>query len=96
MAFQIGDNRKVVTTAGTAEALEASFHEVQWVIIQAETDNTGIIAVGASTVVAAQGTQRGMTLFAGESTPPLPLVDLNKLYINATVSGDGVNYVYLG
>lgn len=95
MAFQIQDGRKVVAAAGTAEALEDSPHEVEVVIIAAETNNTGVIVVGASTVVAALATRRGIPRNAGDPIT-LYFVDLNKVYLDATVSGDGVTYLFTG
>lgn len=90
----IADNRKTVTAAGTAEALESSENVVTFVIITAETNNTGIITVGASTVVAAVATRRGTPLNAGDSIS-LGGVDLNEVYLDTTVSGDGVTYLYI-
>lgn len=88
----ITDGRKVVAAAATAEALSAGTLLVNYVIITAETDNTGVIAVGASTVVAAEATRRGIPLNAGDSIT-LNSVDLSEVYIDATVSGDGVTYL---
>ncbi len=89
----IGDERKVVTTAGTAVAL-ASTTTAKYVIIVAETDNTGIIVVGGSTVVAAQSTRRGVPLAAGEIVA-FAIDDLADVYIDSTVNGDGVTFTYL-
>lgn len=88
----LGDGRKTVATAGTAEALAAST-AVKYVVITAETDNTGVICVGSSTVVAALATRRGIPLEAGDSTV-IPIDDLADVYIDTTVNGDGVTYVY--
>ena len=87
------DGRKFVTTAGTAVAMASSSTHVDWVIITAETNNTGVMAVGASTVVASLTTRRGTSLSAGESVV-LASVDLADVYIDATVSTDGVTYLY--
>ena len=90
----IGGGRATVTTATTAEVLTTANTSVAWVIIQAETNNTGLIAVGDSSVVAAAGTQsNGVILSAGESVT-LPVADINDLYIDSTVSTDGVMYFY--
>ena len=43
----INHDVKTVTTAGTDVAL-ASSKSARWVIIQAQTDNTGLIAVGGA------------------------------------------------
>jgi len=89
----IGTGRAVVTTATTAVVVTSSNIPTAWVIIQAETDNTGTVAVGDSNVVAALTTERGTVLAAGESVT-LPVSDLRQLYIDSTVSGDGVTYTY--
>lgn len=89
----ITDGRKVVTTAATAVAL-ATIQNVDFVIITAETDNTGVIAVGASTVVATVLNRRGIPLNAGDSIS-LGAVDLADVYIDSTIDGDGVTYLFL-
>jgi hypothetical protein len=88
------DGRKVVTTAGTAVALSSTTSLVDYIIITAETDNTGIIVVGASTVVASLSTRRGTPLVAGASLV-LEGADLADTYLDSTVSGDGVTYTYM-
>ena len=45
----IGHGVKTVTTAGTDERLVSVITWAKWVTIQAQTDNTGIIAVGGGT-----------------------------------------------
>lgn len=90
----ITDGRKVVTTAGTRVQLETTSRLVNFIIITAETNNTGNITVGASTVVAALTTRRGTPLNAGDSVS-LGGVDLAEVYIDSTVSSDGVTYLDL-
>jgi len=90
----ITDGRKTVSTAGSAEALASSSTPVSYIIITAETNNSGVIAVGASTVVASVGTRRGAPLGAGDSIS-LGAVDLADVYLDTTVNGDGVTYLYL-
>lgn len=89
----IADGRKVVASAGTAEALVALATICKKVEITAEFDNTGVIVVGGSTVVADLATRRGIPLYAG-STYTLVIDDLADVYIDATVSTDGVTFVY--
>ena len=89
----ISSDRKVVTTAGTAEAI-ASTTTAKFVQIQAELDNTGIIAVGGSGVVAAAGTREGIALEAGDVIG-LPIDDLADVFIDSTVDGEGVTFTYL-
>ena len=88
----IADGRKVVTVAGTAEAL-ASSTACKLITITAETDNTDIVVVGGSTVVAALATRRGIPLYPGDSYE-LGIDDLSDVYIDALVSGEGVTYTY--
>ena len=88
-----GDGRKIVTTAGTREALATTL-EVNGLVITAETDNTGVIVVGGDTVVAVLATRQGAPLFAGDALP-MGVVDLAEVYLDSTVSGDGVTYLYL-
>lgn len=88
----IADGRKVVTTAGTRVTLAASTACKQ-VIITAETDNTGLVVVGGSTVVAALATRQGVPLYAGDSIT-LEIDNLADVYLDSTVSSDGVTYAY--
>lgn len=89
----IADGIKNVTTAGTAVALVSASTLCRMVQIQARPENTGTIVVGASTVVAASGTRRGIALVPGASVA-IRVTDLANLYLDATVSGEGVSYVY--
>lgn len=89
----MADGIKKVTTAGTAVALVAASTPCRMVSIQACPENTGVIVVGASTVVAASATRRGLALVPGQSVD-LRVTDLASLYIDATVSGEGVSFVY--
>jgi len=86
------DGRKVVTTAGTAVAL-GSTTAIKKIYVQAETDNTGVIVIGASTVVASLSTRRGIALNAGDSIE-IDIDDLADLFIDSTVNGDGVTFTY--
>lgn len=88
-----GHGVKTVTTAGTDVSLVSAITWAKWVIVQAQTDNTGYVAVGASGVDATVATGTGVLLAAGENVT-LPARDLKDIYIDATVSGDGVRYTY--
>ena len=88
------DGRKVVAAAGTAEALSSTDLVVTFIIITAETNNTGIVAVGASTVDETVASRRGIPLNPGDSIS-LGGVNLKELYLDSGVSGDGVTYLYL-
>lgn len=89
----IANGRKVTVSAGTAVAL-ASSTSAKWVTITAETDNTGVVVVGGSGVIAALATRQGIPLSAGETVGPIPIDNLADVYIDTTVSGDGVTYAY--
>lgn len=89
----IGHGVKTVSAAGTDEALAAST-AAKWVEIQAQTDNTGLVAVGAAGVDATVATGNGVLLSAGERIGPIPIDNLADIYVDATVSGDGVRYIY--
>jgi hypothetical protein len=87
----VSDGRKTVTTAGTRVALATTSAVFDSVAVTAETDNTGIITIGGSTVVAALATRQGTPLSAGD-TVVLENVDLAKVYIDSTVNTDGVTW----
>ncbi len=81
---------KTVTAAGTAEAL-ASAQRVRSVTIVAKDDNTGRIYVGGSDV--SSSTNRGLQ--AGDvltHTSASGWQDLADIFIDAAVSGEGVDY----
>lgn len=88
----VGQGRKVVAEAGTAEQL-ATDTPCQKVDIQAELDNIDVICVGGSGVIAAAATRKGIALEKKE-TYSLEIDNLNKIYIDAEVNGEGVMYVY--
>ena len=81
---------KVVTTAGTAVALgtETGMHEL---LIQAKRTNAGIIFVGPSTVL--NNDTNGIYLSKGEALH-LYCNSLAEIYINSTVNGEGVTFLY--
>ena len=88
----IGHGVTVVTTAGTDVALAASTG-AKMVLIQAQTDNTSIIAVGATGVDATVATGTGIVLYPGEVITLL-CDNLNDIYIDSLVDGEGVRYTY--
>ena len=92
IASGISDGRKVVTTAGTREALAASTACTK-VVICAETDNTGVIVVGGTTCVASLATRRGIPLESGD-TVTIEIDNLSKINLDSTVNGDGVTFTY--
>ena len=88
----IANGRKVVAAAATAEAL-AGATTCQRVDITAETDNTGVIVVGGTTCIALLATRQGTPLNAGDSYS-IDIDDLADVFIDATVSGEGVTFTY--
>lgn len=94
MARQIIDGRKVVAAVGTRERLVAAGagDEVYLIRVTAETDNTGVVVVGADTVVAALATRRGTPLAAGESVTFEQVVS-SDIWLDVTVAGEGVTFM---
>lgn len=88
----ITSGRKVVTSSGTAETLGAST-TIKEVVITAESDNTQIVVVGGSTVVAAVLTRLGTPLAAGVSET-IKIDDLAKVYVDSMIDGEGVTFNY--
>jgi len=90
--------RKVVSAAATAEALVSADTFVLGVVIVAETNNTGVVAVGDSTVIAALATRTGVPLLVGEPVTIISpesdkFINLADIYLDVTVNGDGVTYM---
>ena len=88
----IGHGVTTVTTAGTDVALAAST-ACKKVDIQAQTDNTSLIAVGGAGVDATVATGTGVLLNAGD-TYSLEIDNLADIYIDSLVDGEGVRYCY--
>jgi hypothetical protein len=87
-----GDGVKVVAAAGTDEALAAST-AAKWVTIQAQTDNTSRVSIGATGVDATIATGDGISLAPGDVVT-IPCDNLADIFVDALVSGEGVRYVY--
>ena len=86
------DGVKTVSSAGTDVVLGSDV-ACRKIDIQAQTDNTGLIAVGFTGVDATEATGTGVILYAGD-TYSLETTNLNLIYIDSTVSGDGVRFTY--
>ena len=86
------DGVTTVSSAGTDVVL-ASSTACKKVDIQAQTDNTGLIAVGFTGVDATIATGTGVILYAGD-TYSIEVNNLNLIYIDSTVSGEGVRFTY--
>ena len=85
-----GIGAKNVTTAGTAVALAAATPCTS-VLIQAKRSNGGRIYVGGSTI--ANDDTGGVFLETGD-VMSIDTTDLSNIYLNSTVSGEGVTYIY--
>lgn len=88
----IGHGVKTITTAGTDEALAGST-TCKRVTVQSQTDNTGLIAVGATGVDATEATGNGVILYPGD-TFEIEIDNLADIFIDSTVNGEGVRYTY--
>jgi len=90
------ENRKTVTAAGTPEALSSTATSFSFLDICALSNNTGVIAVGGSGVIASLSTRTGVYLEAGDCYSihlnPGKLGNLTSVYIDSTVSGEGVSF----
>jgi len=87
----IGDGSKDVTSAGTAEQLTTTDTPCRLINIFAKAGNTGNVFIGGSTVSSA----RGMVLEQARSTDWFPIDNVNKVYVDAANSNDGVQYCYV-
>lgn len=76
-----------VTTAGTAVQMPTA--ACRKVLVIARQSNTGSIFVGGTGVTSAS---YGAELLAGNSLE-LELSNVNLLYINSSVNGEGVSYI---
>lgn len=93
-ANAIGDGRKTVTTAGTRVALSATSVPCKRVQIKAMAENTEIVVVGGATCIALEGTRRGLPVKIGEVPVVIEIDDLNKVYVDSVLSGEGVTFIY--
>lgn len=88
---------KTVTTAGTPVQLSTSSVPCIEVLIQVKRGNTGRIYIGGAAVP--NNDSAGIMLdipTAGQTPPSVPITaqNLNQIYINSTVNGEGVNFLY--
>ena len=82
--------QKLVATAGTAEALVASTRRVKRVQIVALSSNTKPVYVGGSDV--ASTTNGGLAASGSISLEAEGWMDLNGIYVDADVDGEGVDF----
>lgn len=89
----IRDGRQTVTSPGTAVALSTQQIRIRKVEVTGLLTNQDVVAVGASTVVAATSGFRGTPLMQGD-TATFYVDDLRKIFINARAGGDGVSFTF--
>ena len=91
----LSDGRKVVASSAVAEPLVAAEQYCTQVVLQAETDNTGVVVIGADATLAHAATARhGITLSAGDFITIPGIKDLRNIWLVSSVNGDGVTYLY--
>ncbi len=88
----IGTGRKTVSTPGVAVAIAAST-TVKKVIIQAIVDNTDVVYLGDSNVDAADGSERGIGIYAS-NVIELRADDLANIYVDSRVAGEGITFYF--
>lgn len=87
----LGYGVTTVGTAGTDVVLGTAV--CKKIALQAQTDNTGYIAVGTSGVDATVATGNGVLLSAGDVFV-IQTDNLSDVSIDSTVNGEGVRYTY--
>ena len=81
---------------GSATAKQLSNIDCQMVMIQAVSDNAGNVYVGGPSVTIPDGTAdttSGFYLDAKDSSPWIPVRNLNELYIICDNAGDDIVYI---
>jgi hypothetical protein len=91
-ATGVGHGIKTIAAAGTDEALAGST-VAKYLTVQAQTDNTGWCAIGATGVDATIATGTGVMLAPGDSYS-FNIDNLADTFLDCTVTGDGVRYTY--
>jgi hypothetical protein len=84
----------VVTTAGTAVRLNADKIVNGPVMVKALTTNTGLGYVGA--VADDVAAANGMPLAAGDTVAFYNVTNLNQIWLDVAVSGEGFAWLILG
>jgi hypothetical protein len=90
VATTLTAGRKTVASPGTAEALGGSL-ACKWVRATALKTNTDLVCVGGAATLATLGLETGDPLDAGESST-IPVSNRNLVFVDARVSGQGVQY----
>lgn len=85
----IVSGRHVCAAAGTPDQFPSQ--AMARVDMTAETSNTGLVLIGDASVDESSGTRAGVPLEPGDSYS-VEIDNLNALYIDSKISGDGVSY----
>jgi hypothetical protein len=88
----IGSGKKIISTAGVKETLVSSSTPCKEVLIMALPDNTGEIWIGDNNVSASS--KIGIVLYKNDAVS-IQIDNLQKIYLDATVDGEGVSYIYI-
>lgn len=84
---------KDVAAAGTPERLSSTSIRCNAVVVTARPGNTGKIAVGLDDDIdAAAGAEKGIILGAGQAVTMSPCFDVQDVWVDSTVNGEGVSY----
>ncbi len=95
LAGVVHGGNAAVTTAGTAVPLSATKVMANWILIQPKPTNTGKIYLAGSDVSSTVGVQMSV----GDADVVWPSAttnayDLSTIYIDASVNGEGVKFIY--
>lgn len=91
-ASELTDGRVTIDVPGTPQRLTEDDIPCQWVCVTALKSNTDQVSVGSETVVAVEGSETGSPLDAKEFVT-LPVVNVNLIYLDATVAGEGATWI---
>lgn len=94
IASKIVSGRKAVSNAGTAEQLLSTVTHCYRVDVSADLGNTNPVVLGGSTVVAAEGSQKGIVLIPGNAPRTILIDDVSKIYVDSITDGDAVCFNY--
>lgn len=84
-----GYGRLLVAAAGTNQRITTHSSKVAAILIKALTTNGGIIYVGFDDEVSAA---TGYELEAGDPLT-IPIDDINKVWFDSSVNGEGISYI---
>lgn len=87
--------------SGVAVPVAAVSQKISWVLIEADTANTGTVYIGESDVAAAKcltlapGQSLEISLDGNRADKDLPYIDLSEIYFDGTVTGDKINVAFI-